>query len=170
MIHQTSPFIPDMMNVNQKSSDIGNEAIIAMDSKSILIGKPGTIEDGQRQWIAFTMSIAVNSSQEYGDPISNVYVPYFDSLGQDRKVVGFVSILIRWASYFENILSQNHDKLIVVLENTCTGNVTYSIDGSNVTYMGVGDLHDKRYCWCARCFLSGRWPYRHGAAGTRRMV
>lgn len=137
-----------MLNVNQRSSEIGNEAIVAMDSKSILIGKPMNPEGEEQhsQWIAFTMSVAANMSQEYiGDPISYVYVPYFDSLDQDRKVVGFVTVLIRWATYFEKILSNSHDKLVVVLENTCTGNVTYHINGNNVTYVGVGDLHDRSF-------------------------
>lgn len=149
MVHQTSPFYPGLTNVNQRSSVIGSEAIIAMDSKSIVIGKPlATEEQGgtRHQFLESTMSIAVNSTQKYvGDPVSNVFVPYFDSLNQDRNVVGFMSILVRWGLYFENILPHNHDKIVVVLENTCTGSYTYRINGSNVTYLGVGDLHDPSY-------------------------
>lgn len=149
VVHQTSPFYPGLTNVNQRSSVLGSEAIIAMDSKSIVIGKPlATEEQGgiRQQFLESTMSIAVNSTQKYvGDPVSNVFVPYFDSLNQDRNVVGFMSILIRWGLYFENILPRNHDKIVVVLENTCTGSYTYRISGSNVKYMGIGDLHDQSY-------------------------
>jgi class 3 adenylate cyclase len=84
------------------------------------------------------------SNYEHG-PASNIYVPVFDSYGDDAVVVGVLSSFLDWHDFFEDILLKDDVGVVVVLENTCDQQFTYRLDGYNARYMGAGDLHDTTY-------------------------
>lgn len=66
-----------------------------------------------------------------GEPMSTVFIPIFASF--------------RWASYFENILTDKSQPVRVVLENPCQGAFTYTIKGPDVVYDGPGNLAESFY-------------------------
>lgn len=81
-----------------------------------------------------------------GDPFSSTYTPIFDSFDSNsRKMVGLIVTGLKWQSYFENIIPPNTGSMTIVLENTCDGVATYEINGPDVKFMGMGDLHDTKY-------------------------
>jgi len=71
-----------------------------------------------------------------------VFVPVLDSFDKKTNKAGAVVLaIIQWKKYFENILSPTAQPLRVVLSNTCEDlKHTYSIDGAEVNYQGVGTL------------------------------
>jgi hypothetical protein len=77
-------------------------------------------------------------------PVSDVYVPIFESK-TNKRVVGFMTAYVYWQVYFHKILPQATKKVIVVLENSCFQQYTYSIVGEEATYLGQGDLHEPRF-------------------------
>ncbi|KAG7358627.1 hypothetical protein IV203_015216 [Nitzschia inconspicua] len=67
--------------------------------------------------IATWLSFAAGESVTYlGDPITNVYVPVFDSLGTERSPVGIVNAVIHWISFFQNVLPENIRGVTLVLQ------------------------------------------------------
>jgi hypothetical protein len=57
--------------------------------------------------------------------------------------------IIHWRSYFNNILPDNVNGIVVVFYSTCNGgvtnHVTFDIDGSTSRTRMLGDDHDRRY-------------------------
>jgi len=74
--------------------------------------------------------------------MSLVSVPVFDSFIDNRTTVGVIVAWIHWASYFESILPETVSGIVVVLSNTCGGRYTFEIIGSQVSFLGEGDLHN----------------------------
>jgi hypothetical protein len=96
--------------------------------------------------IATWLSFAAGEPVAYlGDPISNVYVPVFDSLGTERNPVGIVNAVIHWISFFEDVLPDNVQGMNLVLDSPCTEPYTYLVDGPKVYPVGSGDLHDPKF-------------------------
>ncbi|KAG7358992.1 family 3 adenylate cyclase [Nitzschia inconspicua] len=96
--------------------------------------------------IATWLSFAAGEPVTYlGDPITNVYVPVFDSLDTERNPVGIVNAIIHWISFFENVLPDNIHGVTLVLKSPCTEPYTYVVDGPRVSPIGSGDLHDPRF-------------------------
>ena len=80
------------------------------------------------------------------DPVADLYVPLFDDFSKaDRRLVGVLTCVVYWRTYFVNIVAENAHGITVVLENTCNQIFSYQIDGSNVTFLGPGDLHDHQF-------------------------
>jgi len=80
-----------------------------------------------------------------GEPLSNVYVPVMDSFEDDRKTVAILVATIRWSSAFEAIFTEPEEAVDVVLSNTCEGDFTYKIRGSNVIFIGQGNHADPAF-------------------------
>lgn len=111
----------------------------------ITTAPPGYMEDPHpvSAYYATLLSIDRNEPSFYpGDPFCQAFVPIFDTFEDDRKVVAFLYGVMNWAAFFENTLQRSGQTLNVVLENQCDGNFTYSVSKEEVTYIGVGDLHD----------------------------
>ena len=54
--------------------------------------------------------------------MTDLYIPIFDSIDSDeRKVVGIMSSLVHWKSFFRYVLPQNIHGINAVLEYTCKG-------------------------------------------------
>ena len=76
--------------------------------------------------------------------MSPVY-PDFDSGPHSRDdIVGFVAAVLRWDTYFSNILPVDVNGVFLSLSNSCGDIHTYLINGPEAVYLGKGDLHDER--------------------------
>ena len=82
-----------------------------------------------------------------GLPQSSLIYPIYDALLDDSKVlVGFINVRIPWNVYFINLLPTNACGIILVLSNSCQNQrYTFEINGHDVKYIGIGDLHDSKY-------------------------
>eukprot|EP00934_Nitzschia_sp_Nitz4_P006775 Nitzschia sp. Nitz4//scaffold127_size64804//37229//39533//NITZ4_006180-RA/size64804-augustus-gene-0.59-mRNA-1//-1//CDS//3329534762//6765//frame0 len=74
---------------------------------------------------------------EYG-PVSDLYVPVFDSFEDDASLVAELTSYLYWQVYLEDVLSNEDSEIDVVLENTCNQSFTYQIYGADAAYMGQG--------------------------------
>ncbi|CAB9519856.1 Receptor-type guanylate cyclase gcy [Seminavis robusta] len=80
------------------------------------------------------------------DPMTQVSYPVFDGFNPiTRNVSGILLTTIFWRLLFQDILPENVQGVICVLGNTLGEQVTYRIDGKEVSYVGPGDLHDNKY-------------------------
>ena len=95
---------------------------------------------------------------QYSWPASFMAAPIYDRIivddisgvgntttGNKRKLVGALTAEMPWHSYFQNLIPEGVNGLILVVRNTCNQSFTYQIDGPTVTYLGPSDLHDKSY-------------------------
>jgi hypothetical protein len=154
-IWQSSPVLDrDLVNYNLITyGGYGPGILTAFNKGEVAIGGidvagPGDTSnpDLTTSFFAFILSFAARKSVTYdGDPMSSVYLPVFESYDESKVPVGVIVAVINWAGYFENIFPPNSAGVIIVLENTCDGPFTYEIDGSEVIYLGQGDLHDTRW-------------------------
>ncbi len=154
---QSSPISPeprDLVNYNVIDFfQYGRFINITSSTGQIAIGGLDTAIPGNMThpniltgFFAFMLSFQAGVSVDYtGEPMSSVYVPVVDSFEENRKTVAIVLAVLKWGSYFENILSQNSKPVTVVLENTCEGPYTYEVRGPHVNYVGQGNLADKKY-------------------------
>ena len=87
------------------------------------------------------------SNDFYGDPVSNVAYPVFDSFDTlNREVTGLIVATMYWRLYFMNILPPTAKGILCVLENTSFNQTfSYRIDGDTAVYVGKGDHHDPKY-------------------------
>lgn len=81
---------------------------------------------------------------EFG-PVSDLYVPIYDSQDDDKSIVAELTAYVYWQNYFEKILSKEDVGISVILENTCGQVYTYRVDGSVAKYIGQGMLHDREF-------------------------
>jgi class 3 adenylate cyclase len=100
---------------------------------------------------AAMLSIAAKKEVTYaGDPMTNVFLPVFDSFkdgdtSTKRTIVAVMTALIHWESYFKEILPPNVRGLVLILDNGCDGTFTYRIDGLDVRSIGFGDHHRNKF-------------------------
>jgi hypothetical protein len=59
--------------------------------------------------------------------------------------IAFLFSVWAWDPYFDNFLPIGDNGVIAVLVGTCGDYLTYRIDGPKSTFVGYGDLHDKKY-------------------------
>lgn len=69
----------------------------------------------------------------------------FNTEHDKKNVAGFIVSILSWDKYFENVMENEENSIVVVLENTCNQTFTYNVIGSNVEYVGPGDHHDVKY-------------------------
>jgi class 3 adenylate cyclase len=75
-------------------------------------------------------------------PRSTIYYPIYDSLNSDRAIVGTLDMELQWESFFEGILVDFKEPLVVVVDNTCGGVYSYEVSGLDARFIGTGDQHD----------------------------
>jgi hypothetical protein len=79
------------------------------------------------------------SNVEYtGEPVADVFLPVFNTFSPDRVPVAVMWVIIKWASYFDQLLPPNILGITVVLENSCDEAFTYEINGGDVVPIGSG--------------------------------
>eukprot|EP00977_Amphora_coffeiformis_P021284 scaffold9134_cov170-Amphora_coffeaeformis.AAC.8 len=124
-------------------AETGNVAIGGID-----VSVPGDITSDvlATSFFAFILSYAEGRYVDYkGDPFSSVYIPVYDSYDQGKKTVGVLLGVMRWATFFEGVLSSSSEDVTVVLESSLEGAFTYRVTNDLVEYVGPGDLHDTKY-------------------------
>jgi hypothetical protein len=84
-------------------------------------------------------------------PLTRIYLPVFDSFVEaTKKPVALMSALIRWESYFVNVLPSQIRGVNMVLNNQCGAVYTFKITGTEPDPVGLGDLHDTKFEHMAR--------------------
>lgn len=83
-------------------------------------------------------------------PESYILVPIYRKvvLEEERRVddiVGTVMSLLPWENYFKDLLPEGIDGITLVVSNTCNQTFTYEINGPEVAYLGIGDMHDSSF-------------------------
>ena len=116
--------------------------------------------------IGFTQVITDTTSEEV-HARSQIMQPIFDQVVGDgpKKLVGVVWMRVEFIDYFQNLLVEGVNGMIVVLKSTCPrvdvfdrnedgtpkssngdlGVISYQIDGPNAIYLGEHDAHDSKY-------------------------
>jgi hypothetical protein len=80
----------------------------------------------------------------YSEPYSVMTYPIFDEsldIINSNDLVGVVDMELRWGSLLGDLLEDYNAPLVVVVESSCGTNHSFKVEGVNVTYMGIGDLH-----------------------------
>jgi class 3 adenylate cyclase len=89
--------------------------------------------------------VATSGYGNTDNPASGFYYPVLEGIADNSTAVGSLGTLIFWLPYFADILPQDAVGFVGVLRNTCNQSFTFRIDGSEVTFVGDGDLHDSKY-------------------------
>jgi hypothetical protein len=143
----------DGVNFNLRNAPRFGQNVVTASTGQIVLGgldaaPPGGV-DGSNELTAlfatifsFHMGKTVNYT---GEPVSTVYIPVMDSFAKDRTAVAILLAILRWESYFENILTDSVQPVRVVLSNTCQQVFTYEIRGSQATFVGKGNLANREY-------------------------
>ena len=117
-------------------------ARLCISSMSVVFGRLETASPGTstslfyHHLISFAFGIDVMYQD---DPISAIFIPMFDSFGDNRTTVGIMMALVHWGSFFRNVLpSSTAGGVVAVLENPCYGTYSYAIKGAEVHPLGPG--------------------------------
>lgn len=87
----------------------------------------------------------ISDSGHHMDPVSAFYYPVFDIISSDQTMVGLLASEVSWTRFFEGILPSSTLGIICVYKNSCDQEFTYRLDGSEATFLGFEDLHDKSF-------------------------
>lgn len=87
------------------------------------------------------LSEAVETADSGAEPMASYFFPVL----QDSESVATMSLAFYWRSYFEDVLQEGEQGLLVVVKNTCSQAFSYQIDGPKATFLGPSDMHDKAY-------------------------
>jgi len=78
-------------------------------------------------------------SEYQNDPGSGISYPVFDNFGPEKKVVGVLSTLVYWRTFFYNVLPEGVDGIICTIRNSRNQTETFQINGPDVIYLGSGN-------------------------------
>jgi class 3 adenylate cyclase len=146
--------VPYLVNFNLLSRTGYKDSLNALlEAQSAIVGRSFDFSDpndeetvGRRDVFNLFLAKYQEEGQYDEDPIADIHVPLYDDFNKrSRKLVGLLTCVIYWRTYFVNLLSENADGIVVVLENNCNQKYTYEIRGANASYVGPGDLHDAKY-------------------------
>jgi hypothetical protein len=156
-VWQSAPALPvpyDLINLNLDAfPQYGKYIRLSASTGKIAVGglntaPPGDVNhpDSSTRFFANIFSFHAEKILNYtGAPLSTVYVPVVDSFAEDRKTVAILSAVLRWESYFENVLTDSTQPVHVVLSNVCDGAFTYEIRGTKATLLGKNNLANPKY-------------------------
>jgi hypothetical protein len=154
-VWQTSPVLrQDLVNKNLNRDPVfAKWANITMATQSVVIGgkmmaPPGFASHPDRSTQFFATILSMNRMERtmyLGDPMTNIFIPVFDSFDEDRNSVATLRAVFHWMSYFKNILPPHTPHMNLVLDNSCDGSYTYVIHGPSIDPVGEGDLHDRQF-------------------------
>jgi len=68
--------------------------------------------------------------------------PIFDDATSKNAVVGVVLAVVSWYDFMSDLVREGNRGMVVVIENSCGQVETYSIQGSQSFFLGLGDRHD----------------------------
>ncbi len=116
-----------LINSNGFSSDIFSASFdVMMESRKAIV------------------SDATNLDVETDSPVSLLMTPVRQAVNVDSPFVAVLVGVIPWNDYFENLLPEGEDAIIVVVRND-RQEFSFEIDGPRAHYLGPGDLHDPAY-------------------------
>ena len=86
-------------------------------------------------------------------PTSVYNEPVLSHFGDDAEVVGTVQAILKWDVYFKELLSEGTKGIYCVVKSDCVNNfengtdqsVTFLIEGTEVSFVGEGDLHETQF-------------------------
>jgi len=154
---QTSPVLKANL-INEDlfhKKDVGDLARECFEKKAVILGTfhmaPGGTAQAEDPDTAFFAALrSMNEGMPvyyHGDPMTHAVFPIFDSLTapkEEKTMVAMIKSTFRWKDLFQDILAGD-GSVTLVLENKCSGNFTYTINGPSVQIVGTGDYHDARY-------------------------
>eukprot|EP00934_Nitzschia_sp_Nitz4_P007367 Nitzschia sp. Nitz4//scaffold210_size37948//27282//29775//NITZ4_007693-RA/size37948-augustus-gene-0.20-mRNA-1//1//CDS//3329541939//7357//frame0 len=148
---QVAPAIPcsSVINFNALSHPARtSELSIILNQQRSLVSSAWDYADennpqtaGKRNAIKLFLQHGNYSGEYEWGPASDLYMPVFDTFGDNANLVGAISAFIFWQVYLENVFSVDEATVLVVLENTCNQTFSYKVDGMEAMYLGSGDLH-----------------------------
>jgi hypothetical protein len=68
--------------------------------------------------------------------------PIFDDATSKNAVVGGVLAVLSWYDFMSDLVREGNRGMVVVIKNACGQEETYSIQGSQTFFLGLGDRHD----------------------------
>jgi class 3 adenylate cyclase len=98
--------------------------------------------------LSHVLKLEEKAATERGWPVSFMAAPIYDKveeIGTNGELVGSVTAEIPWHRYFLNMIPEGIDGIILVVQNTCDQEFSYTINGPNVDYLGPGDRHDPQF-------------------------
>jgi hypothetical protein len=153
----TGPYLPfwemspllhnDHVNIDsfKDSGHQGTHASLCLETGSVVLGAMDMAPKGDINAPLLTgfysklLSIAADDEDSYqGDPMTEVFIPIFNSFESDREPVAVMIGLFNWATFFKEILPPNIIGLDIVLRNECYEPFTYRINGGDVVPIGRG--------------------------------
>lgn len=86
------------------------------------------------------------------EPFSVITFPIYDDLetvkldlSKNHTFVAILTFSLFWRELLTNVLPKGSDGVLVVFSDPCSPAFTYRLDGPKATYLGQGDLHDKKF-------------------------
>jgi class 3 adenylate cyclase len=114
-------------------------------SSMLVSGYPQLTEMYNSSEPTYYSSYAARVTDPGNGPASNIYYPVRSPNGAD--IVGAVSLVISWQSLLRKTVPRHGEFVMVVVESSCGEIHSYKVKetGSNMIWLGNGDLHDTRY-------------------------
>ncbi|KAG7348786.1 family 3 adenylate cyclase [Nitzschia inconspicua] len=154
-VWQTSPFMSfDEVNIDILQGNLREYALECFEEGAVVLSGMifapagnSTSENRNTASNARLLSVKANQQVEYqGDPMSNFFIPIFDSFTTDRNTVAVLVGLFNWGTLFAGALPPHRGGISLVLKNTCYESFTYHLGFKGVvTPIGKGDLHDPKF-------------------------
>ena len=116
------------------------------------------VAQGHSEWL----SARISPDEVALEPASDIYFPIRDnveSMTADPTVyppVGVFAVTFYWRDMIRDILPSSAKGILVVVENPCSANFTYRLDGPDTTLLGRGDYHDLKYDFMEQHSLIGK--------------
>lgn len=148
-IWETSPFLSfDAVNLDlfQGHANQGYYGALSFQEGGIVLGdmiyeQPGGINSPSSTTSTYAQLLSINEGREVeypGDPMTNFFIPVFDSFEAGRKPAAVLIGLFHWGDLFLDILPQNSRGIDLVLRNTCYDPFTFRLNGKEVAPTGKG--------------------------------
>jgi len=141
-VWKTSPAPPSLSNINFNllSHQLYWKGIeSSIESKEAVISQVFNL-DSPHQSIS-----GIPSNRFPTEPISAIYYPVFEDLIPGSDLVAVLAAEMTWSQFFEGALPSTATGLTIVIENSCRQSFTYQIQGGKVTFLGSGDLHERKF-------------------------
>lgn len=83
---------------------------------------------------------------DYIDGLSTFLAyPVFDKFGDGKRVAGVLATNVYWKILLSHLLPSSSVGIVVCVENSFNQSFAYRIDGSEATFLGMGDFHEDKY-------------------------
>jgi hypothetical protein len=138
---QVSPPEPDVINANLFSDTF------IFDLYSVMMEMNGTVQSKTTSLGHLFDFVFVDDSNidRKMDPHTFIAEPVYDVFSKDSKIVGLFLAVAPFDFLFNDVLDDNAKGVVCVINDGCGTDITYEINGPNVTFLGYGDLHDPNY-------------------------